>query len=119
MSLKTWLQFALGKGRRHIVMMLALALTANVWSMSPAAGHGLFSTDALDLASDATAIVGVSETSDTAKGEIDDLDDGSYTVAYPDLPKPIDATLGTIETRAGEAKDWDGFPHKTGPPTHA
>lgn len=120
MLLRTWFASRLGQGgRRHIVVMLALALTANVWSLSPVAGSGIFSTSALDLAADTAAILGVAETAETAKGQSDHFDGVAFTVAYPDAPEPVGSLRRGAHPQVATSREWGGFPHKTGPPARS
>ena len=116
--LRIWLGALRGSRMRPIVLALVLALGANVWVLNPAAAGNTTSSDVFDPMADTAAIISVAEDADSVKNQLDNPDEWSHSLAYPDSPNPRAGAAGAGPEHAVKSHDRGGLPHKTGPPAH-
>ncbi len=109
----------LGRARLHTVMVLAIALTVSIWAPSAVAGLVLNPADNNGAAVDTAAILTLAENTEATDGQIDDLDDGSYSVVYRPASGPLLGLPADGTGVAAHSRNDSTLPHKTGPPTHA
>lgn len=109
----------LGRVRLHTVMVLAIALTVSIWTPSAVSGLAFNPADINGAAVDTSAILTMAENAEAADGQIDDLDEGPYSIVHRVASGLVLGLLADGTGGSARSHDDSALPHKTGPPTHA